>query len=366
MRIWVNFYRRQCVLKMLKLFYKIFVGVYMKRKVFLVTILVVIIVLVLIFLGVKKYIEKKNKDEIDSAIHGVVISSDVPFYAKAETENVKQLKLLNKGEKVYILDEFEDDGIEWYKIKVDERINGFVRAENVEYYKEINSEKVLVSDVSQFNINKNFKNMDDFEVFLLKNKISYVYIRAGGRGYGEKGNFYYDKNYEDYIKACEYLKIPYGFYFLDEALNDKEIDEEVDFIKEFLKKNGGKYCLLPVALDVEKHDGAGRADNIWNDRAKLVQILIDRLNEEGIDNILYSNAQTANLYLSDLKTKFWLAYYPEEGKVPDYWYFDTNQEGASNTKLQKRMIGWQFTEHGAGDEISEDLDLSLMKKRFFD
>ena len=51
--------------------------------------------------------------------------------------------------------------------------------------------------------------------------------------------------------------------------------------------------------------------------------------------------------------------------MPKYWYFDTNQPGASNTKLQKRTIGWQFTEHGAGEEISQDLDVSLMKKDFY-
>ena len=224
---------------------------------------------------------------------------------------------------------------------------------------------MLVSDVSQFNIGKNFDDMEEFEVFLLENKISYVYIRAGGRGYGEKGNFYYDEHYEDYIKACEYLKIPYGFYFLDEALNDKEIKEEVEFIKEFINKNSGKYCLLPVALDVEKHEGNGRADNIWDTRAELVQELIDQLSDEDIESIVYTNAQTANLYLSKLKTKFWIAYYPEEGKIPDYWYFDTKQDGASNARLQKHTIGWQFTEHGAGDEVSEDLDLSLMKKNFY-
>lgn len=337
----------------------------MKKKFLFLIILVTALILGIALLGVKRYFIKKNQEEIDKSIHGVIISEDVPFYQKAEKENVKQIKLLSKGDEVYILDQFKSNGIEWCKIKVDGKTNGYVMAENVQYYRELNSEKSLVVDVSQFNINKNFENMKDFEVFLLKNNISYVYIRAGGRGYGQKGNFYYDKNYKDYIKACEYLKIPYGFYFLDEALDDDEIEEEVEFIKKFLKENSGKYCLLPVALDVEKHDGNGRADNIWDDREELVQKLIDRLNKENIDNILYTNAQTANLYLSDLKTKFWIAYYPEEGKIPNYWYFDTKQEGASNAKLQKRTIGWQFTEHGAGDEVSEDIDLSLFTKEFY-
>lgn len=338
----------------------------MKKKILLIIIIILFIAIIgLALFGLKMHYEKVNQDEINSSTHGVVIGDKVPFYNKAEVDNVRQIKLLEKGENVYILDEFEAYDIEWYKIKVDGKINGYVRAENIDYYKEINSEKVLVSDVSQFNKDKNFKDSKEFEVFLLENKISYVYIRAGGRGYGEKGNFYTDEHYSMYVEACEYLNVPYGFYFLDEALNSKEIDEEVDFIKKFLEENKGKNCVLPVALDIENHAGKGRADTIWETRYTLVQELIKDLKKERINTIVYSNAQTANLFLSELKTKFWIAYYPEEYKVPKYWYFDTEQPGASNTKLQKRTIGWQFTEHGAGEEIPQDLDVSLMKKDFY-
>lgn len=74
---------------------------------------------------------------------------------------------------------------------------------------------------------------------------------------------------------------------------------------------------------------------------------------------------TANLYLSELNTKFWIAYYPEEETVPTYWYFDTNQPAASNKVLYKKVIAWQFTEFGVGDEIIERIDLSLFKKEFY-
>lgn len=337
----------------------------MKKKLIIIMIAIITaIVLVGSLVALKEYQEKKNQEEIDSAIHGVVIAKDTPFYLKPETENVRQIRLLKKSENVYILDEFDSNDIKWYKVKVDGKINGYVRAEDVDYYKEVNREKLLVSDVSQFN-SKDFETSQDYEVFLLENKISYVYIRAGGRGYGEKGNFYEDTEYQKYIDACEYLKIPYGFYFLDEALNDKEINEEVNFIDEFLDKHKGKYCKLPVALDIEKHDGKGRADDIWNDRAELVQKLINKLNRKKIDNIVYTNAQTANLYLSSLDTKFWIAYYPEDEKIPDYWYFDTKQEGAENMELYKKTIGWQFTETGAGDDVIERVDLSLFKKEFY-
>lgn len=338
----------------------------MKKKLIIIIIAILtVVVLGASLMALREYQEKKNQEEIDSSIHGVVIAKDTPFYLKPETENVRQIRLLKKSDNVYILDEFESNDIKWYKVKVDGKINGYVRAEDVDYYKEVNKEKVLVSDVSQFN-SKDFETSEDYEVFLLENKINYVYIRAGGRGYGAKGNFYEDTEYQKYIDACEYLKIPYGFYFLEEALDDKEINEEVNFIKEFLDKHSGKYCKLPVALDIEKHDGKGRADDIWNERAELVQKLIDKLNRKKIDNIVYTNAQTANLYLSSLDTKFWIAYYPQDEKVPDYWYFDTNQEGAENMELYKKTIGWQFSETGAGDDVIERVDLSLFKKEFYE
>lgn len=336
-----------------------------RKKLSVVIVLVLAVVLIICFVGVKIHMDRKNQEEINDSIHGVVIAQYAPFYSKAETDNVKQIRLLKKAENVYILDEFEKDGINWYKVKVDKKINGYVRADMIDYYREVNSEKVLISDVSQFNSEDDFESQEEYEVFLLENKISYVYIRAGGRGYGDKGNFYEDTKFQMYVDACEYLKVPYGFYFLDEALNSKEIDEEVEFISEFLGKNAGEYCKLPIALDIEKHDGRGRADDIWETRAELVQELIDDLNNEKINSIVYTNAQTANLYLSSLNTKFWIAYYPEEDEVPDYWYFDTTQEGASNLELQKKTVGWQFSETGAGDEVIPKVDLSLFKKDFF-
>lgn len=338
----------------------------MKKNKLLLIVVIILAILVLLIIGLRFYFEKVNQDEIDSSIHGIVIAREAPFYSKPETENVKQLMLLERGEPVYILDEFTRDGIDWYKVKVNSRTNGYIRAENVDYYEEVYSEKVLVTDVSHFNLGKSFETMEEFGVFLIECNVDSVYIRIGGRGYGTEGNFYYDENYEDYIEVCEYLEIPYGFYFLDEALDDEEIEEEVEFVKNFLEENAGPNCKLPLAIDIENHEGKGRADHIWPTRATIVQKLIDRLNEENIENIVYTNAQTANLYLSSLDTEFWIAYYPEEYEIPDYWYFDTDQDGAENVELEKKTIGWQFTESGAGEDIPVDIDMSLMKHDFYE
>ena len=46
----------------------------MKRKVLIFVLLITIGILVISFVGVRKYLEKKNQKEIDDSIHGVIIS----------------------------------------------------------------------------------------------------------------------------------------------------------------------------------------------------------------------------------------------------------------------------------------------------
>ena len=94
-----------------------------------------------------------------------------------------------------------------------------------------------MSDVSKFNvIYKNFENSGDYAAFLLKYGVNYAYIRLGGRGYGNEGKFYIDPNYEMFIEACEYLEMPYGFYYIDEAITDEELDEEaIDALEKYNK-----------------------------------------------------------------------------------------------------------------------------------
>ena len=75
---------------------------------------------------------------------------------------------------------------------------------------------------------------------------------------------------------------------------------------------------------------------------------------------------TANLYLSEVDTKFWIAYYPKVSSIPSYWYFDTKQEAASNTILNKKTIAWQFTENGIKDVVLSQVDLSLFKNSFLE
>ena len=270
---------------------------------------------------------------------------------------------LSRGEHISIL---EEDG-NYYKVKYNNRV-GKINKELIDYYKFKNSKNyVLMADVSGFNFKEGtFKKIEDFELFIIENNISYVYIRLGGRGYGSEGILYDDSYCQGYVDACENLKIPYGFYFIDEALNNEEVDGEIEYINKLLEGKNLNMNKLPFAIDIEYNRGSGRGDNLWEERVPVIQYFIDQLKSKNIDSIVYANALRASTYLTDLNGKFWLAYYPQTGTLPKKWYSKTNQEAADNKILMDKTVAWQFSENGAILEgIKGMVDLSVVKNSFF-
>ena len=284
-----------------------------------------------------------------------------------------------------------------WKIKYNDRI-GTIDYSAVDFYQMQEDEYTLMSDVSEFN-NKEFTSPEEYEYFLLDNKVNFVYIRMGGRGWGEEGKMYEDEYYDTFITACENLNVPYGFYFLDEAMSQEEIDEEVEFVKNFVDEHAGPNNVLPVAIDLEYQEGQGRMDPYWDYRSIFVDAIRATLLEEGFDSIVYANARRASRYLSNLNCDFWIAYYPDKHRFPIYTYSEVEQiliddvleelNKAANpqseeeirteeevTKLQESLaydfhigdkaIGWQFSECGAEEnEIYEKVDLSKVTTEYF-
>ena len=322
-------------------------------------VLAILIIYGLIF-GITRLVERNTN--VSDAINAVVMSdgqqlSGSFFYSHE----------LEKGANVYILDSFIENGEIMYKVKYDNHV-GTISSKNIKYFSsDTTSEYALMSDVSHFLTNNYFETENDFEVFLLENDFQYVYIRAGGRGYGADGNFYFDKKYQQFIDACEYLKIPYGFYFLDEALDENEADEEIKWIKDFLNKNSTSYNVLPIAIDIEYFDGKGRGDDKWEERKFIIEYLCQKLDEENIENIIYTNANRASQYFSEIDNEFWLAYYPSINEIPNVWLTEmTTLEAANNIDLMNKTIGWQFTETGvSGSGINIKVDVNIIKNEFF-
>ena len=148
-------------------------------------------------------------------------------------------------------------------------------------------------------------------------------------------------------------------------ITDEELDEEVIFVQDFLNKNKTQMNILPLAIDAEYHDGVGRADEMWDERAELLSNLILKFKEKGIDTIVYSNANTAAEYLDELDTKLWIAYYDKKGEIPNHWYSETDQEAALNEEFTNKIIAWQFTETGIDRNSKFQVDFSIVDNRFF-
>ena len=343
--------------------------------------------IILIILLMLSHAQKESSIDLTNSLHALIASDDVKLYY----EKNKYLTL-SKGEPIFILQNHFISNT--YTIFFEGRI-GDIAKSDVKYYQYQPHEKhSLMVDVSEFNMRDNFKNASEFAFFVIDHGINYVYMRLGGRGYGEKGNMYYDSKVDDYINICDFLNIPYGFYYLDEALNEEEVLEEVHFVKRFLNEHPSKMNLLPLAIDLEFQEGAGRADSIWKERTQLLESLMSEFKKEGVSCILYANAKRANDYLSSLESDFWIARYPQNGIIPNSTFkefitleqtssilntildnnykiktsLDKNKEfvdSYSDTFLNK-IIGWQFTADGASkDGIEESIDLSLVSNAFF-
>ena len=193
----------------------------------------------------------------------------------------------------------------------------------------------------------------------------------------------------DYAQMCEYLKIPYGFYYIDEATNYNEVLEEVNYVKKLLDGKDLSMNVLPLALDLEYQHGEGRTDNIWDNRISLVNKLVEEFDKIGINTILYANGARIETYLKSANCKFWPAMYPEDDKIPDKDYKNYILEEESKIKAQKesvlnsdlnksetqtitysdeylnKVIGWQFTESGAKKSgIDKYIDLSIFDNQY--
>ncbi len=349
--------------------------------------LILLITFFLIWFFLRLILKKDLPLNLSNAKPAIICEDDVKLYYDKD-----EFLVLSKYDLISIVhDNFLSNT---YTISFAGR-SGEIPKSCAKYYQFHTFEKhSLMVDVSEFNMRDNFENSGDFALFVLNHGINYVYIRLGGRGYGEKGNFYRDACADDYIAICDFLKIPYGFYFLDEALNEEEVIEEVDFVKSFLAEHPAKMNVLPLAIDLEFQEGEGRADGIWDERTDLLQSLIQKFNEDNIHCILYTNAKIGNDYLSELDCDFWVARYPQNGIIPNSTFaefinfeqammvsnyvldnhhqikaqLDTGKEFINpySGDFLDKIIGWQFSADGATEDgIHEAIDLSIVKNAYF-
>lgn len=172
-----------------------------------------------------------------------------------------------------------------------------------------------------------------------------VILRLAYRSYGG-GVITRDKKYDEFLAQIKSRKIPYGVYFFPTSINDKEAEEEANYI---INAVSGLNMSFPIYLDSEIADVKtknGRSDKLDKEtRTRLLKIILDKLKAKGYDCGVYASTSWLNnqLVMSKLSGyKVWVAQY-----------------GAACTYGGKYNM-WQYSSKAQIDGVDGNCDVSKL------
>ncbi len=174
-----------------------------------------------------------------------------------------------------------------------------------------------------------------------KSGIDFAMIRLGYRGY-ESGKLVEDAKAKKNLEGAAEAGLKVGAYFFSQALNTREVDEEIEFMYEIL---GEQYLEMPLVLDWEIP--AANARSAKMDARTLTDIQLHfckKVSDMGYQPMVYFNwTQSEKLYyLSELEDyPFWLALYQDRMTYP--W----------------KVEMWQYTNTGRVPGIPGDVDINV-------
>ena len=190
----------------------------------------------------------------------------------------------------------------------------------------IQQAQIKAIDISKYNIITDYK--------ALAQQIQYVFIRCGYRG-SSSGQIVEDDLFKKHIENCISNGIKnIGIYFYDQSLNEKEANEQAEWVLEKIKPYSEKIN-LPIYIDSEYSNGTthnGRADNISKDqRTKNILAFCNTISDAGrISGCYASNSWFGSMVNFDQIKNYsiWCARYstskPTVSKY-DIWQYGSEQ-----------------------------------------
>ena len=195
-----------------------------------------------------------------------------------------------------------------------------------------------VIDLSEFNGTTNF--------LLIAKNCDGAIFRVGYRGYGS-GKLVEDKKLDYYIKAAKNVKLPFGLYFVTQAITETEARQEAHFV---LDKIIGLKLDLPIYIDTENGNGGkGRADSgkLTKDKRTLIMLAFcDVITKAGYKAGIYASESwykdNLNLSIIPLTLDLWVAKYSSKEPAMDW-------------------NAWQYTDKGSIEGVKGNVDVSNFK-----
>jgi len=178
--------------------------------------------------------------------------------------------------------------------------------------------------------------------------VEFAMLRALFRGY-ESGKLVVDTTFEQNAAACNEKEIPIGAYLFSQAINEQELDEEIDLLLKTIKPYEIK---CPVVMDIEiAAQGEGRADSLsMEQRTALAKHFSERIRQAGYRPMLYYNYEAAMLLVDTAQLEDvdkWYASYTKDFYYPYYYSL------------------WQYSEQGSVDGIEGYVDMDMSFEKFW-
>ena len=180
--------------------------------------------------------------------------------------------------------------------------------------------------------------------------VSFVFLRAGYRGYGSEGNLNPDSNFETNCDGARAAGMDVGVYFFSQATSEAEAREEARYVLEMLN---GRTLDLPVVMDFELATDAGGkflgrlydAGLSGEDYARVILAFCDEVENNGYTAAVYAGQSIlrdrVGDALADAGYPVWLA----------HWTVQTRYNGAYEY--------WQYSGSGRVEGIEPEVDLDL-------
>lgn len=177
---------------------------------------------------------------------------------------------------------------------------------------------------------------------LKKAGCDYVMIKVGGRGYSS-GEVVLDEKLKEYMTGAEKAGLDIGVYFFSQAINEDEIEEEVETLLEAIKDYDVNY---PVVFRMQEVEGdMARVESLDIDsRTQLASSFLKEIADAGYTPMLYGNKEwlVTKIDLEALSEyDIWLS---QEEDTPDYPY---------------EFTMWQYEKAGTISGIAEETGLNI-------
>ncbi|MDD6195265.1 MAG: glycoside hydrolase family 25 protein [Lachnospiraceae bacterium] len=176
-----------------------------------------------------------------------------------------------------------------------------------------------------------------------------VIIRCGYRGY-VAGVISEDNKFRMFAEQCRAAGIPFGVYFMSQAITEAEAREEADYAVNMANAYG---ATLPIFIDSEDGDGTAinvRADGLSQDvRTAVVKAFCDQVQARGCITGVYASESwfRSRMHYEQLTAyRIWCAKY------------GTNDGTAQTKPALNKVDMWQYSSRGSVPGVSGNVDVN--------